>query len=457
MTKKMMALFVALFVFASACSHTYVDLGPCRTNADCADGNVCTIDVCDVDHACIQIQSDSPACDPEPECVPVIEVCNGADDDCDGETDEGCEEICNGLDDDGDNAVDEGCPCENGDTPYRGCGYGPPPANYCALGTQYCNPDGVITECIGAFEPGAESCDFPVPVDTDCDGLFTYEDPDCESACRTDTDCAHFDGECLVFRCLANSCFAYERDDDGDGRSLCGGLPEGEHYDCDDHNPAIHPGATEICDEMDNDCDGETDEGVTETRYRDEDGDGYGDPELSAIVCHDDPPVEGVLVAGDCDDRNPTVHPDATEICDSGIDNDCDGNTDEGLLIMYYLDADGDGYGDPGWLVGYTCYDSALSNWAPNRGDCDDSDPTVHPGAGCPPCEVTYYQDWDGDGYGNRVSGRAFSCDDNSVVGYITTIGDCDDRFSSAHAGASEICDGYVDEDCDTVVDEDCP
>ncbi len=159
------------------------------------------------------------------------------------------------------------------------------------------------------------------------------DDPACEPEqpeCTIDADCSEFNTECLIFRCLANYCFAGERDEDGDGHVLCGGLPSG-YYDCDDRDPNVFPGADETCDGRDNDCDGETDEGVTETRYRDEDGDGYGDPEFSGVVCVDAPPVEGARVPGDCNDHDAAINPSADETCDE-LDNDCDGELNEGLL-----------------------------------------------------------------------------------------------------------------------------
>jgi hypothetical protein len=297
MKRTAMVFGLVALAFAAGCTNTFVNLGECAENADCADGDPCTIDICGVAHTCVQIPSDSPACPVEPEC-------------------------------------------------------------------------------------------------------------------RADADCAHFDSECLVFRCLANSCFAYERDDDGDGHSLCGGLPSG-YYDCDDRDPSVFPGADELCDGIDNDCDGLTDEGC-----------------------------------------EPACVSSGPEVCD-GIDNDCDGNTDEELLAMYYLDRDLDGWGDPAWFVGYACPGSVHPNWVTNRGDCDDSDATVHAGAGCPSCEVTYYRDADADGYGDPASSWIFSCDDESIVGYITTIGDCDDSDSAVHPDADELCDG-IDNDCDGVTDEGC-
>ncbi|MCP4122421.1 MAG: hypothetical protein GY751_11760, partial [Bacteroidetes bacterium] len=99
--------------------------------------------------------------------------------------------------------------------------------------------------------------------------------------------------------CMANITVD-DINNDGDPSTACGS-------DCDDTNPNIYPGATEICDGVDNDCDGSVDEGF------DGDGDGY-------TTC-----------GGDCNDGDDSTNPGATEICD-GVDNDCDGQIDEGSV-----------------------------------------------------------------------------------------------------------------------------
>ena len=84
--------------------------------------------------------------------------------------------------------------------------------------------------------------------------------------------------------------------------------------DCDDTNEDIFPAATEICDEIDNNCNDEIDEGVGTEYYVDRDSDGFGDDSSLEWHCE---AVEGVtLIGGDCDDTNAVINPDATEVCD---------------------------------------------------------------------------------------------------------------------------------------------
>lgn len=111
-------------------------------------------------------------------------------------------------------------------------------------------------------------------------------------------------------------------DADGDGFMV-------DEGDCDDDDPYVHPDATEVCNQRDDDCDGETDEGLTTEGYYDGDGDGIGDPDQPSFGCVDDP-ENYVSQSGDCDDQDVSTYPGAQEICDER-DNDCNGSVDDGI------------------------------------------------------------------------------------------------------------------------------
>ncbi|GEM_PF-2156005 len=166
------------------------------------------------------------------------------------------------------------------------------------------------------------------------------------------------------------ACLVGTADRDGDGYAESDG-------DCHDGDERIHPGADETCgDEVDNDCDGTADgrDAVdAPTWYLDADGDGAGG---TAVVACEAP--EGASAAqDDCDDLAAGTFPGAPELC-NGVDDDCDDQVDEDLVSQdAWLDADGDGYGDPKNPVS----DCTEGSWAANAQDCDDQDPTAYPGA----------------------------------------------------------------------------
>jgi hypothetical protein len=155
---------------------------------------------------------------------------------------------------------------------------------------------------------------------------------------------------------------------------------------------------------VDENCDGQIDEGVTTRYYRDADGDSFGDPDNFVQACKK---LAGyVLYSRDCNDNDPFEHPGQT----------------------WYLDADGDGYSDgtanttsctrP---VGYR----AVSELIKISGDCNDSDPSQFP-------NQVWFRDSDGDGFGDS-NNSIKSCKKPS--GYILNRRDCDDSNPAIFPG----------------------
>ncbi|MBP7147304.1 MAG: right-handed parallel beta-helix repeat-containing protein [Acidobacteria bacterium] len=160
-------------------------------------------------------------------------------------------------------------------------------------------------------------------------------------------------------------------DNDGDSYSECAG-------DCNDTQVSIFPGATEICNGVDDDCDGTIDDNaVPLTFYRDADGDGYGHTGDTAQGCT--PPAGYVANSSDCNDADDSIHPGAAEACDA-VDQDCDGSIDEGLpLDTFYRDADADGYGNAAQTT-QACGATPPDGYAANSADCNDARADINPG-----------------------------------------------------------------------------
>lgn len=216
--------------------------------------------------------------------------------------------------------------------------------------------------------------------------------------------------------------------------------------DCDETQAGVHVGAEEVCDGLDNDCDGLVDNGATDaaTYFFDGDQDGFGSEAITQQAC--EAPLGFSAVGGDCDDLEPLSFPDAQEVCD-GVDNDCDGlldgddpTVDPDTATIHWRDEDLDGYGDPFAEV-LSC--GPYEGVSDNDQDCDDGDAAINP-------ETVWYADFDGDGYG-QTQYITQSCEQPD--GYGPGSEDCDDDDASVSPGAEETCDG-VDNNCDGEVDE---
>jgi hypothetical protein len=231
--------------------------------------------------------------------------------------------------------------------------------------------------------------------------------------------------------------------------------------DCDDGNDSIYPSAVEVCDEIDNNCNDEIDEGVGIEYFIDRDADGFGDENSIEWHCEE---MEGVTtIGGDCDDTNAVINPDANEVCD-GLDNNCNDTTDEAVTNTYYADTDTDGFGDENSIV-EAC--DKPTGYVDNNEDCNDSDSNIQPTA-TEQCDSIdnncdgfidetgaigsqgWYLDSDGDGFGDSTNFQ-ISCD--QPTGYVSNSSDCNDSDSSISPIATEQCDS-IDNDCDGAIDD---
>jgi hypothetical protein len=285
------------------------------------------------------------------------------------------------------------------------------------------------------------------------------------------------------------------------------GIPDS--LDCDDTNADIRPEAAELCDGIDNDCNGIVDDNAVDTSpfYADTDGDGFGNPDdivnacsapsgYSAVAddCNDaladvfpgapeddcsdlidyncdgssgtvDVDGDGFAACADCNDSVATINPGADEVCDFS-DNDCDGVVDGDSAIdadTFYADFDGDGFGDSD-VSQDAC--QAPTGFVASASDCNDAVATINPSAleTCneqdDDCDgetdedavdpLTFFTDNDGDGYGDATQ-PIRAC--NQPEGAAGQPGDCDDDEATVNPIADELCNTR-DDDCDGEIDD---
>jgi len=219
-------------------------------------------------------------------------------------------------------------------------------------------------------------------------------------------------------------------------------MPSGyvaDNTDCNDLSMYINSTATELCDGVDENCDGLIDNDAYDSLmwYADADLDGFGDALVPLEACEQ--PPGHVADNTDCDDLQPLSRPGLAEVCD-GLDNDCDTVVDNDDAVdaqTWYNDSDADGYGDPTDSL-TSC--AQPTTYVADNTDCNDADPARNPG-------TVWYADADGDGFGAGVGLPA--CGQPS--GFVAASGDCDDTDEYAFPGAVELCDERPN-DCDTAL-----
>lgn len=372
-------------------------------------------------------------------CVPPSGYVDNADDcdDTNADINPNAMEICNLVDDDCDMLIDEG-----------------------VQSTFYADTDG---DSFGDANNTTLACDLPSGFVTnadDCNDTNANISPAATEICNLiDDDCDSQIDEGVQFTFYADA------DNDGFGdasqTTLACDVPTGyttNGDDCNDMDGNVNPSAIEICNGIDDNCDGQIDESVQSTFYLDLDGDGFGDASHTTMACS--VPSGYSANADDCDDTNLNINPSATEVC-NGIDDNCNGQIDEGVQTTFYADADGDGFGDLNSTI-LAC--TSPSGYVENADDCDDTNFEINPSAmevcngideNCngqidEGVQSTFYADADGDSFGDSNS-MTIAC--TAPSGYVENADDCDDTNFNINPNATEVCNG-VDDNCDGQIDE---
>jgi hypothetical protein len=330
--------------------------------------------------------------------------------------------------------------------------------------TYYADSD---SDNFGNLNAPLASCSAPagyVLNSNDCDDTNANINPNATEICNTsDDDCDGLVNEGISF-------ITYYADNDADGfgnpnasLSACS-PPVGyvtNNSDCNDANAIIKPGAVELCNLVDDNCNGQVNEGLVFANYYiDTDLDGYG----AGAAINSCTPVFGNYVTNnsDCNNNNANIRPNAVEICNS-IDDNCNTFIDDGLtFVNYYIDTDGDGFG--AGIATNSCINLG-AGYATNNTDCNNTNSAISPDASelCNSIDdncnnsidegltfSNYYLDVDQDGYYLSIVNACVSPGPNYTAGGIV-LGDCNDNNFNINSGAIDICGNGIDENCNGV------
>ena len=293
-------------------------------------------------------------------------------DDDDGDVNPDAIEVCDDFDNDCDNLIDDK------DTDVEG------------RTTWYLDAD---KDTYGAAGSTKDACDQPsgyVATLGDCDDSDKAEYPSAPEYCDGDDD--DCDGTAdepeavdATLWYLDDDNDGYGDEDDTDPEPSCDTTVAGraiDNTDCDDTEKTTYPGAVEQCNEVDDDCNDKVDDDITYTDWwPDADGDAYGDS-AGTKVNDCKAPSGWIDNEADCDDGNADVFPGAIEVCND-LDDDCDGLEDNEAddALPWYVDADGDRFGDPDATPVFACDPVSGHTSAARAIDCDDTDDSIYPGA----------------------------------------------------------------------------